>query len=30
MRVNSISDEPVIDIYFSTHSETWRVGAARF
>jgi hypothetical protein len=24
------SDEPVIDIYFSTHSETWRVGAAGF
>ena len=24
------SDEPVIDIYFSTHSETWRIGAAGF
>jgi hypothetical protein len=24
------SDEPVIDIYFSTHSETWRLGAAGF
>ena len=24
------SDEPVIDLYFSTHSETWRVGAAGF
>ena len=24
------SDEPVIDIYFSTHSETWRIGASGF
>ena len=24
------SDEPVIDFYFSTHSETWRLGAAGF
>jgi hypothetical protein len=24
------SDEPVIDIYFATHSETWRVGASGF
>jgi hypothetical protein len=24
------SDEQLIDIYFSTHSETWRVGAAGF
>jgi hypothetical protein len=24
------SDEPVIDIYFSTRSETWRIGAAGF